>query len=260
MDRLLHAPDYNLNKLTRTELKVYMEMKENPERFRSKNITTISNELYVSPASIIAMLKKIGFDGFSEFKIALNNYQIKNQKRETKNSIEQLQYEIMKTINALDIDELDLIIDEIKKSPKIIILTSEQSYYVAEEFYYKLLMLDFDVLLIKDYFLMKHTINQNHNSLIIVFSLFGNTSYIYENLKNINYPKIVITTNPHGILINQNDLKLIGYYGGTAKENGISQAGCDIHSRIALNIIATIIINSLLEDGEYNYQKLKQKI
>ncbi len=169
MDRLLHAPDYNLNKLTRTELKVYTEMKEDPERFRSKNITTISNELYVSPASVIAMLKKIGFDGFSEFKIALNNYQIKNQKRETKNSIEQLQYEVMKTINGLDIDELELIIEKIKQSSKIIILTSEQSYYVAEEFYYKLLMLDVDVLLIKDYFLMKHTISQNHNNLIIVF-------------------------------------------------------------------------------------------
>ncbi len=69
---------------------------------------------------------------------------------------------------------------------------------------------------------MKHTITQNHNSLIIVFSLFGNTSYIYENLKNINYPKVVITTNPHGILINQKDLKLIGYYGRTAKMNSIS--------------------------------------
>ncbi len=247
MERLFQAPDYNLNKLTRTELKVYFEIKKNPEKFRGKNITTISNELYVSPASVIGMLKKIGFDGFSEFKIALNKFQLKEDNNKSKNSIKQLHYEMEQTINAIDTEELEKIICKINESQKIIIVTSEQTYYVAEEFYYKLLMLDFDVILIKDRLLMRQTINKNPDSLVIVFSLFGNTSYIYENLKNHIQPKIVITTNPKGILINEHDLRLIGYYDGTNRIKEIYHQGCDIHSRISLSIIATIIIGSMLE-------------
>ncbi len=250
MKRLFQTPDYNLNKLTRTEFKVYKELKKDPDFYRGKNITEISNDLYVSPASVIAMLKKIGFDGFSEFKISLNNFQKQTENNKSKNIVEQVSLEMNKTIDSIDHDELDKIVQKISKSKRIIILTSEQTYYVGKEFRYKLLMLNYDVILIKDRLLMKQTINRNKDDLIVVFSLFGNTSYIYENLRTYSEQKIVVTTNSKGILIGDNDLKLVGYYDGTERIKQIYREGCDIHPRITLTILSTIIIGNLLEENK----------
>lgn len=251
MQRLLQTPDYCLNQLTRTEGMLYEYFKHNYRELKGKNITTISVDTHCSPALIISMLKKIGYSGFSEFKITLNQYSA-SEKSNNWNKEELIlkrnMLEISQTVDNLDLSKVIEVASLVCKSQRIIVIAAELTDNIANEFVYKLQILDKDVMFIKDKALMEHVILNNKGDLIVIFSLFANSSYIYELIRKTSITTALITCNPNGIINKEVDNKLIGAFVPGEKFNELNETkNIDIYSRVSLHFIAAFLTELIIE-------------
>lgn len=251
MQRLLQTPDYCLNQLTRTELMLYEYFKHNYRELKGKNITLISTDIHCSPALIISMLKKIGYSGFSEFKISLNNYSANESSSDwnkEKLILKRNMLEISQTVDKLELSKVTKVAKLVCNSQNIIVIAAELTDNIASEFVYKLEMLDKDVIFIKDKALMEHKIQNNKGDLIIIFSLFANSTYIYELIKQTTITTSLITCNPSGIINKEVDIELIGAFVPGQNLNELNEKqNIDIYSRVSLNFIAAVLIELVIE-------------
>lgn len=249
MQRLLQTPDYCLNQLTRTEKRMYNEFKKNHINLKGKNITMISSTFHCSPAVVISMLKKIGYNGFSEFKVSLNNYNMHNfnSNDTTEQILSRNLEELNKTVTNLSREQLKRSVNKIKKSEDIVVVSSELTDYVASEFVYKLIMLDKNAVHVKDKILMEHVVNNDRVELIVIFSLFANTSYLYEVIKDSDKDILLITSNPNGIINQVADYLLISNSNASPKiTQKYETEDIDIYSRLGLHYISSVLIEMIM--------------
>ena len=103
-------------------------IKNNTEKFVNQSIQKTAKELYTVPNTLVRLSKKLGYSGFSELKFSLK-YDTSMQKSDKKitNIIESLDivYKIEKTIDTIDYEILNKIVEKLIKAKKIILLGKE---------------------------------------------------------------------------------------------------------------------------------------
>lgn len=72
MENFINNLEKKAQDFTPLEKEVIKFIKNNPEVVNNITITQFSDLIFVSSATISRTLKKLGFDGFSEFKYKLN--------------------------------------------------------------------------------------------------------------------------------------------------------------------------------------------
>ncbi|MFB1050659.1 MurR/RpiR family transcriptional regulator [Paraliobacillus sp. JSM ZJ581] len=94
----------NQHLLNEQESKLLSYLMDNINDIKTKTLKTVSNELYVSPNTIVRMAKKLEFRGYTELKIAI---EIENSQAKTLNKEKNLSlYDQIKQTDKLLTSEL----------------------------------------------------------------------------------------------------------------------------------------------------------
>ena len=198
---LYRLQSYYNNQATETEKSVLRYILDNTKEVVSMDIHSLAKKGYCSPATIVRICKKNHFDGFRELKIALlndlnfNDQLLKDSgieiKHEDHNSfirdiLNESVTAINNTYNLVDYDEVNKIINLLKKAKIIRLFGMGASYLVAKDFQLKLESINKTTVLFEDTHMQIISSNNLRNDEIaFMISYSGNTKEINQMAQNI---------------------------------------------------------------------------
>lgn len=254
MQRLTKTPDHILDSLTVTEKNVFDYIVENLESVVDFGIIQLSQATFCSPATIVSLLKKLGYSGYSEFK-----YKIKEQSSvlggdvqaiEKKDIVDKNVKQLEKALQEVDVMMIDKLAQDLLSGQEIIVIASSITAFVAQEFCYKMQMLGCNILGVFDKKLIAPLLkNSKFVDTVIIFSMFGNTQVLIDEVCKISprQKKYLITTNPTAFLNKYVDNVILAVDPFEKDEYAWLNSDFDIHSRLPLAIISKVIVDMYLE-------------
>lgn len=204
--------EYNetiISKLTPNEKVILDFINNNIDLVSHSTLEEISNELFVSSASIVRFCQKLGFSGFNEFK-----YTLKHRPGSSSNSDTAIYHQAAKLndfIESVDIDTIEQIADEIAQHKYVYIYGRNYSSLPARYLYSMLFTMDIECVIVewKD-FLKSLSQTISEDSVLIMFTNLAQVSeykFIMDNLKRRNVKVIWISSSKiNPILLNSKDI------------------------------------------------------
>lgn len=181
-------------KLNDTEDMIVEYILKNKEEVVKLSIQTLADRLFTVPNSIIRLCKKIDYDGFSQLKNSLKE-ELKETNKEEKTGFE---LNIKKTIELLDYQIIDKVVDIIYKSKKILLYGTGQNTPLCEIFVKELKAKEKNI----SFYSQRHEAIYNsskltNQDLVFLISLSGETAEIIEIAKicKQNNCRVVALTN-----------------------------------------------------------------
>ncbi|MGL6169520.1 MAG: MurR/RpiR family transcriptional regulator [Fusobacteriaceae bacterium] len=171
------------NSLTKSEKKLVMFIENNSHKVKNYNVMELSDKSGVSAPSIIRFVKKIGYSGFFEMRMALNRHFNQNIRIERKyeSVMELYKTSLENTMDFMDEKILENLLEIIKESKKIIITGVEGSEEIARDFYKSLLKKGKNIYFDKEVEVLKEiVINFSEEDIIILFCHFGENKKLIE--------------------------------------------------------------------------------
>jgi RpiR family murPQ operon transcriptional repressor len=189
---------------TKTEKKISEYILNNLDRIKPIKAKELSDEIGISQPSIIRFAKKLGYKGFPEFKIALNEAIITKQVKKPnilhdKISLSDTNLEIIKkvgyqnieaiknTISINNLRDIEKVVKLIGKAEKIFVIGAGFSGLVAKNFMYKLLEIGINVSYMEDSHIQLTNMN-NTTSRDLVFAI-SHSGETYETVKSVEIAK-----------------------------------------------------------------------
>ena len=203
----------NLDKLSNYEQIIAKYILQHPQQVLSMNSKELSMKCAVSQATVYRLCDKLGISGFSELKIKISaymdDYLKNNQEFDFDFPIKQFQthYEIIgkikedyqKTINItadmFNLDELRLVITEMKKAKQVDIYTSAGNIYFALNFKFQMQEIGVNVNVPIDEYqqrLLAASGDNNHYASIISFQGRGILSNILPKILKEKQTKMLL--------------------------------------------------------------------
>lgn len=185
-DYLIHN---HYDELTKSERKVADFVLKQGKKIVYATITDIKAETKVGDATIIRFCQKLGFSGFSDFKIevAKEDYTVQERtkpKNVFDNQASQLSNAIMNTAQLIDHAKIDRVTEMMSRAAQIYIFGVGGSGQVAECFASILLRVGVQAICVTDpHFQAQRASIVRPEDLVIGFSLSGRTKDTYDVLK-----------------------------------------------------------------------------
>lgn len=215
------------------------------------SIVKLSENANVSTATIIRLMKKIGYEGYTDFKYKVQeklsypdtSKQLEDIDLEIKQAIIKNEHEVIKTIQSLSIGTIEDAIQKINNASKVYIFARGFSEMIAKEMVIKLQLLgkncemhnDPNIIRIKSQKLMQ-------DDLAVFVSLGGETIELVEACKNLqikNISTITLTTKVDSSLARLSELVLFGY-----KDARSYFPEYEVRSRLPLQVISRILLDA----------------
>lgn len=257
-----------------SELKVYDFIIENIKAIPSLKLSDLSSKCKVSEATIIRFARKLGFKGFSDFKISLsqNIHNIQEQydlitDLDTTDSVLTIYKKLVnfsissmnttaESINENDFENAVNLIDKISASGKrIFIVGAGASTLLAESLRIKLMRLNIDSIHFSDSHLQLEAMSGiEHGDLLIAFTTLAKTSQTndcIEIAKNHHARIILITQYANQSLIDKGDIAL---YFSTIETN------LRLASQTAILVQSLIIDAIFLALAVKDFEKIKKNV
>lgn len=170
----------NAQRLNKSDNEILSYCVRNNQKISGMKVQEVAQELYTSPASMIRFCKKLGFSGFSEFKAALRLELSGRQDRgEKENGSVDFLKDVHKTLQLVQEDTVDRILELIHKSRQVEIYAAGSSRMVASEFVKRLQIIGKPAFCYDDSSLMNISARQvDENDLVIAISVSGETSLV----------------------------------------------------------------------------------
>lgn len=207
--------------LTNTETVIASFVLEYPRIVVNISLEEFSGQCHVSQASVIRLCKKLGVNGFSDFKVKLaselTSFALSGKsfsidlpipENATTEDIADIFYSL--SLEALEHEYKTLKISDIKKAARLLnnaesihIYGRGESLILGEDFHYKLLRIGFPSILetingFQEARSFNTTNNPNHKKTAIVISQYSNSlqlRYIIDELVTNNIPFILLTAS-----------------------------------------------------------------
>lgn len=198
--------------LSSKELKVALYIMDHSQTLKNMSIQTLAKLNHVSTSTILRLCNKLGYNGFSDFKVDLissspqklsadvlqDDINLNDTLIDVNRKVQAMEKSsIDETHSMIKPKELDKAIDLIIASNKIIIFGSSSSGLVGKELEYQLIKIKKDVNCHFDAHIQKSIVNTlDKNDLIIIISHSGETPECIELLKlgqKNKVPSIAIT-------------------------------------------------------------------
>lgn len=248
---LFDIPHNTYSLLSETERYLLEYIHQNIEEIATMSIVKLSERANVSTATIVRLMKKIGYNGYTSFK-----YRLKQDKKmadtgdwlgdideDIKRVIKKNEEEVLKTTQLQSIGQIEDAVQKMYDAEKIFIFSRGFSEMIAKEMMIKLQTLnkicetheDPNIIRIKSRNLKK-------NDLAIFVSLNGETSELVEACQNLNIKQvttITLTTRIDSSLSKLSDMTLLGY----KVDHSLFQE-YEVRSRLSLNVIARILLDA----------------
>lgn len=169
------------NNYTNTEVIIYNWMKEQPSEVIHLPIEEIARHTKTSKAAIIRLCKKIGYNGFAEFKFELTRFIISGMDEQDDassmdviTSISSLYSGFIKQIHDyITLDNVTSLVDEIKNANRIKIIGNNRTGLSAKQLRYRMSKIGLDAEAITDMVLLtsiQDTLKKG--DVVILFSIY----------------------------------------------------------------------------------------
>ncbi|WP_241208166.1 MurR/RpiR family transcriptional regulator [Spiroplasma melliferum] len=254
---MLSLLTYDKNTLTDTEISVIEQIFQNPLLFTSKTITELAKAYYVSESTITRMAKHLGFKNIKELQMHIyerlnflnKNYETNetmNLKDIANNMRVYYSYSIHETIDNIDLEVLDRLINDIVLKKRIFAFGIGASFLACRVLHSNLNMIGYNCYTTENiHSLMVTLSNAEADDLIIIFSKSGKTNEVVNiiNLANkLNIDVALVTNNPNIDELYKIKHKIL--FEVHTKENERFPA---LSSKIVQILISDIIFRSLLK-------------
>ncbi|MEB7414772.1 MurR/RpiR family transcriptional regulator [Mammaliicoccus sciuri] len=217
LDKLINEHYQQLND---NDIHIIQMINQNIHLIHRLKIQEIADISHTSISSIHRLARKLGFDGYSDFKayIKLN----RQTSKPSTDIIESLEQDLQQTMKHLKMIDYDYISEQINQAPYIYIYgTGVAQLNVARDAQRHFLSIHKRVMVINDENELKIAMNQmNKDDLIFIISLSGETSHLRENVeimhtRNISYISITTLKDnylaqnaSHNIYVNSSPIEL----------------------------------------------------
>lgn len=233
-----------IDSLSKTELEVIRYINDNEDNLPTLSIVDIAFNTFSSPSTVSRAIRKCGIAGFNELRYKSS---AKHKDTDIQAAGEIMEKSLIEAQNDIERISIQNILDSIyiiKNSKRVFVLGRGLSEYVAEEFAFKLQLLDVNAVCIKDPNIMRRVGSEiKSDECLFAFSLNGKTMELIETLEsgNRNGCKIInCCCNENSQLSKYATVNLIGY-----KHEHQAISKYEVSSRVSLSIIARIIIDYL---------------
>lgn len=239
------------NNLSTSEQYLWNYVDQHRNEIPNLSIIQLSEKSNVSTATIVRAMKKRGYSGYTNFRQSviqehndLNkfpNFREMNQK--IKEVVLKNQDEVLKTIQKINVGDIEDAVQKIKFASKIYIFAQGFSEMTAKEMQIKLQLLNKTAEFHSDpNIIIPISKRIKPKDLIIFISLNGETYALLESAKTAaanNVSTITLTTNPEGSLVKYSEITIIGY---KQKESFFPEF--EVHSRLPLEVISRILLDA----------------
>lgn len=229
-----------VDQLTKTELGVIKYINEHEEKLSELSIVDIAFETYTSPSTVSRAIRKCNIHGFNELRCKCIKPTTEKDLTLANKILYQSLNEIQNIIESISTRRISQAITYIEQAKKVYVFGRGVSEYVAEEFSFKLQLMNKDSMFIKDPNIIRQKSKcSKDDSLIVIFSLNGYTPELIEaaqNAKTAGAKILCCCCNPNSELITLSDLSLIGY---SEPHSLITEY--EVKSRLPLYVISRII-------------------
>ncbi|AOX44199.1 transcriptional regulator [Spiroplasma sp. NBRC 100390] len=264
---MLSLLTYDKTNLTDTELSVIEQIIKNPLLFTSKTISELAKAYYVSESTITRMAKHLGFRNIKELQMHIyerlnflnKNYET-NETMKLKDIANNMRvyysYSIHETIDNIDLDALDRLINDIVIKKRIFAFGIGSSFLACRVLHSNLNMIGYNCFTTESiHSLMVTMQNVDEDDLIIIFSKSGKTNEIINVITLANKLGIdvaLVTNNPNADQLYNIKHKIL--FEVHTKENERFPA---LSSKIVQILISDIIFRSLLKIHPNLEEKIK---
>ncbi|MCM2988432.1 MurR/RpiR family transcriptional regulator [Bacillus safensis] len=250
-ESLFNIPSDVYQTLSETERYLLNYIHQHLEDISTLSIVTLSERANVSTATIVRLMKKIGYNGYTSFKYRLKQEkkmtdasdQLKNIDEDIKLAIRKNEEEVLKTIQLQSIGQIEDAVQKIHNAEKIYIFGRGFSEMIAKEMTIKLQLIgktcevhdDPNIIRLKSRDIDK-------NELAIFVSLNGETAELVEACQNLSMKQvttITVTTRIDSTLSKISDMTLVGYKGEQS-----FFPDYEVRSRLSLHVIARILLDA----------------
>lgn len=219
-----------LTNLTENEKTLVSYMQNNPEAFVKMSAVEISKACFISTSTIYRFCQKLDLSGLSELKVQVSvsineflkeksslNYNYPFKQNETQNQIvlkmkDLYEQTLVSSLNLIDLDQLRLISNVLKKAKHIDFYTSAGNLYFAENFKFQMQEIGtFINVPIEEYhqLLTASTSDENHIAIIVSFEGRGMIiQNIADILKKNKTPIILISSTNENPLTKYSNYQL----------------------------------------------------
>ncbi len=245
--------------LSQTEAQIAKYICKHPQKVSDMTSSALAKELNIAQSTIIKLIQKLGYKGYTELRIELARIPNKTPAQEIHNNISLTdplelvatkigmdnQQAIESTCKNINYNTLEQVIVALKNSNKIILLGIGASSLVAQDLAYKLLKLGKCAIHQTDYHSqLSMCATLNRNDTIIAISHSGRSAEVLLAVKegrNLGATIVVITSNSHTPLTDLADHILF-----TIAEEGLLRTSA-IASRIAQLTIVDVLFLGLIQ-------------
>ncbi len=253
MDKALFniAPE-TFERLSSTERYLLTYIHDHLDEIATMSIVTLSERATVSTATIVRLMKKMGYRGYTPFKYRLEQDKkmvdtegnLSGIDHSIKKALQKNEEEVRRTIQLQSIGQIEDVVQKMFNAEKIYIFARGFSQMIAQEMMVKLQVLgktcemhdDPNIIRIKSR-------KMNHQTDLVIFvSLNGETEELVEacqNLRILQVTTITLTTKVNSSLNKLSDMTLLGY-----KSEGSPIPEYEVRSRLSLNVIARVLLDA----------------
>lgn len=237
--------------LSETERYLLNYIYEHLEEISKMSIVKLSENANVSTATIVRLMKKIGYDGYTSFKYNLHDKlgnsdghkELEDIDMKIKQAIIKNESEVVKTIQMLSIGTIEDAIQKIQDSEKVYIFARGFSEMIAKEMMTKLQLLEKNCEMHNDPNIIKLKSQKLKDKELAIFvSLSGETEELVEACKNLrinNISTITLTSKMDSSLARMSELILLGY-----KDSHSYFPEYEVRSRLPLQVISRILLDA----------------
>lgn len=230
----------NYSKLNELERRILEYIKENLSHKKYLTLNDVSNKFFISPNTVVRLAKKLGYSGFVQLRedlihslipsIDFQSWSIDNQ--------------LLKTKKLLKEEAFKEIIHLLDEKKEILFYAHGLSKYSCDIVADKLRILGKNAIVFNERHLMLHSaIHSNHESLIFLVSMSGETKNIVEcaNVASVNGAIIVSITG-----LSQNSIEKIANINIFVDYHRQVYEGMDISSRFSVSYFFEVLISKYI--------------
>ncbi|GGL56550.1 MurR/RpiR family transcriptional regulator [Sporolactobacillus putidus] len=241
----------NEHLLSNSESYLVDYIKDHLDHISQLSIVQLSLEASVSTATIVRAMQKLGYGGFTSFKIRLKDENAENSKfsnveiadHKIKEAIFKNEREVTQTIKMLDSGTIEDAVQKIFYADKLMLFARGLSELIAKEMTIKFQLLGKYSEMHNDPNIIRTISNRiGAQSLVIFISLNGNTEELVQAAKNCKangVSTMTLTTNRQSPLSDLSEINFVGY------KSKISYfPDYEVRSRLPIQVIARILLDA----------------
>lgn len=243
----------HINSLNNCDKELYNYIIRNMEEVKGSTVRELATKCYVSPATIIRFLRKIGFSGYSDFITIIKYTDVDFVENTYPFVVSQENYRIeylkniYESVRVLEDEKVDEIVTLLKEKPRIVVMARGINKSVAHYFEYIFSGLGFEVLFPEDHYFRKMILMGIRNTDLVVFLTYdGEDRNLLLDIEQLNIKSkatvISITAANNNPVQNMSHINLYVF------ADCIEYNEIDMTSRVAMICIIELIAYKYIEE------------